>query len=399
MAAKEKLRIALVGCGGRGLGVRLPAILLMSDVFELAAICDVDGKKARKIGTEHRVPAYSRVQDLVAHEKLDIAAISTPADSHHAIGAYLAEHGVNLIVETPISPTLQTADVLIDAVARNGVKLEIAEQYCRDPLHLIKRQAIDAGVIGDVLRVFALFQTGGYHIVSSVRMMVGDAAPIRVTGLVMDSPIPRVNVSEIRQFTTEHWTMDLVEFENGALAIMSYSSMYHGRALGRKSQTLFQVDGTTGTIVENEVHITTQAQRLSGGRATAYPIRTETQDKDGVNVLKRMVIETDPPLVWENPWPQYKTSPGRLAIVEEMDSIARAVREDMPTRYDAQRARRDIEVQVAVEESGRIGRKPVDLPLKEPTIHEIEHLEKFKRDYGCDPFDVEACVDVFFPKR
>ena len=170
MAAKEKLRIALVGCGGRGLGVRLPAILLMSDVFELAAICDVDGEKARKIGTEHRVPAYSRIQDMVAHEKLDIAAISTPADSHHAIGAYLAEHGVNLIIETPISSTLQTADVLIDAVARNGVKLEIAEQYCRDPLHLIKRQAIDAGVIGDVLRVFALFQTGGYHIVSSVWM-------------------------------------------------------------------------------------------------------------------------------------------------------------------------------------------------------------------------------------
>ncbi len=254
MAAKEKLRIALVGCGGRGLGVRLPAILLMSDVFELAAVCDVDEEKARKIGAEHGVPAYSRIQDLVAHEKLDIAAISTPADSHHAIGAYLAQQGVNLIVETPISPTLQTTDVLINAVARSGVKLEVAEQYCRDPLHLIKRQAIDAGAIGDVLRVFALFQTGGYHIVSSVRMMVGNAAPIRVTGLVMDSPIPRVNVSEIRQFTTEHWTMDLVEFENGALAIMSYSSIYHGRALGRKSQTLFQVDGTTGTIVENEVH-------------------------------------------------------------------------------------------------------------------------------------------------
>ncbi|MDE0553334.1 MAG: Gfo/Idh/MocA family oxidoreductase, partial [Candidatus Poribacteria bacterium] len=80
------MRIALVGCGGRGLGVRLPAILLMSDVFELAAICDVDGEKARKIGAEHGVLAYSRLQDLVAHEKLDIAAISTPADSHHAIG-------------------------------------------------------------------------------------------------------------------------------------------------------------------------------------------------------------------------------------------------------------------------------------------------------------------------
>ncbi len=399
MTGQEKLRIALVGCGGRGLGVRLPAILLMSDVFELAAVCDVDEGKARKVAAKHGVRAYSRVQDLAANEDLDIAAVCTPGDSHHAIGAYLAGHGVHLIVETPISSTLQTADVLIEAVARSGVKLEVAEQYCRDPLHLIKRRAIEAGAIGDVLRVFALFQTGGYHIVSSVRMMVGNAAATRVTGLVMDSRIPQVNVSEIRQFSTEHWTMDLVEFETGALAVMSYSPIYHGRALGRKSKTLFQVDGTTGTIVEDEVHTTTEAQRLNGGRATVCPIRAQTREMDGVPVLVRMVVETDPVLVWKNPWPQYKTPPGGLAIVEEMDSIARAVREDLPTRYDAQRARRDIEIQVAVEESGRTGRKPMDLPLKEPTRHETELLKKFERDYGCDPFDVEACVDVFFPKR
>ena len=226
----------------------------MSDVFELAAVCDVDADKARAVGAENGVRAYSRVQDLAANEDLDIAAISTPGDSHHAIGAYLAERGVNLIVETPISPTLQTADVLIRAVERGGVKLEVAEQFCREPMYLMKRRAIEAGAIGDVLRVFSLFQTGGYHIVSNVRAMACDSEAVRVTGLTMNSPIPRVNISEIRQYEAENWTMDLVEFENGALAVMSYSSMYHGRALGRKSKTLFQVDGTTGTIVEDDVH-------------------------------------------------------------------------------------------------------------------------------------------------
>ncbi len=399
MAGERKLRIAQVGCGSRGLGVRLPAIRMMSDVFELAAVCDVDAGKARAVGAEYGVPAYSRVQDLAAHENLDIAAVSTPGDSHHAIGAYLAERGVNLIVETPISPTLQTADVLIGAAERGGVKLEVAEQFCRDPMHLMKRRAIEAGAIGDVLRVFALFQTGGYHIVSNVRAMVCDSEAVRVTGVVMNSPIPRVNISEIRQYETEYWTMDLVEFENGALAVMSYSSMYHGRALGRKSKTLFQVDGTTGTIVEDDVHTTTEAQRLNGGRASVCPIRTETRAMHGMQVLERMVVETDPPLVWENPWPQYRTSPGGLAIVEEMDSIARAVLDDLPTRYDGYRARKDIEIELAVAESGRLGRKPVDLPLTEPTARETRLLEQFKRDYACDPFDVEACVDVFFPKR
>jgi predicted dehydrogenase len=288
---------------------------------------------------------------------------------------------------------------LIEAVDRNGVKLELAEQYCRDPLHRIKRQAIESGLIGEVLRVYALFQTGGYHIVSSIRQMVGDVAASRVTGIVMDSPIPRVNVSEIRQFTGEHWTMDVIAFENGATALTSYSAMYHGRALGRKSKTLFQVDGTTGTIVEDEVYVTTEEQRLNGGRATAYPIQTVTREVDGTQVLERMVIETDPPVVWENPWPHYKTSPGGLAIVEEMDSIAQAVLEDRSTRYDGRRARQDIEIQIAAEESGHLGQQPVELPLQTVTEHEAGLLEKFRQDYGCDPFDVEACVDVFFPKR
>ena len=399
MPRERKLRIAQVGCGSRGLGVRLPTIRMMSDVFDLAAVCDVDEGKARSVGAEFGVPAYSRVQDLAANEDLDIAAVSTPGDSHHAVGAYLAERGVNLIVETPISPTLQTTDVLIRAVERGGVKLEVAEQFCREPIHLMKRVAIEAGHIGDVLRVFYLFQTGGYHIVSNVRAMACDSEAVRVTGLAMNSPIPRVNVSDIRQYETESWTMDLVEFANGALAVMSYSAMYHGRALGRKSQTLFQVDGTTGTIVEDDVHTTTEAQRLSGGRATVCPIRTVTREVDRMQVLDRMEVETDPPLVWQNPWPQYRTSPRGLAIVEEMDSIARAVLDDLPTRYDGYRARKDIEIELAVAESGRLDGKPVDLPLQEPVSRETKLLARFSRDYACDPFDVEACVDVFFPKR
>ena len=396
---REKLNVALVGLGVRGLNVRLPAILLMEDRFNLVAVCDMDAEKADRVAAEHGVKSYTRLQDLVANEHLDAAAVSTPGDSHHAIGAYLAERGVNLVVETPISTTLPMADLLIGAAARNDVKLEVAEQYCRDPLHMMKRQIIDQGMIGDVLRVYALFQAGGYHIISSIRMMMGDIEASRVTGIVMDTPIPRVNASPIRQFTREHWTMDIIEFANGATAFTAYSRIYHAQALGRKSRTLFQVDGTTGTIVEDDIHLTTEAQRLNGGQATIYPIRTATRDVEGVPVLERLEIETDPPLVWENPWPHYRTSPAGLAIVEEMDSLVQAVLEDCAPRYDGHRARRDMEIQIAAEESGRLGRRSVDLPLKGITGHEEEIHEKFKEEYGCDPFDVEHVVDLFFPKR
>ena len=392
-----KLNIALIGAGGRGTAVRLSHILVMNDVFNLVAICDRDEEKARKIAAEHNVRAYGRVQDLVQQETLDVAAVSTPGDSHHAICTYLAEHGVNIIVETPIAVTLPLTDLIIDAVERNGVKLEVAENYPRDPMHTMKRKMIDEGLIGDVLRVYSFFQTGGYHIMSSLRMMAA-AEATRVTGIAMNTPIPCVNTSAIRQYTREDWSMCIIDFANGAVAFTAYSALYHARALGRKSTTFFQVDGTTGTIVENDVHLTTEQQRLNDGRATVYPIKSIMKEVDGGRILDRVEIETEPPVIWENPYPQYKVSPGSLAIIEEMDSIAQAVLNNQPTRYDAREGRKDMELQIAMGESGRLGRQPLDLPLTSVTPHEEEIHQRFADKYGHDPMDVERLVDFFFPK-
>jgi len=288
-------------------------------------------------------------------------------------------------------------DLIIDAVERNGVKLEVAENYPRDAMHLMKREVIDKGLIGDVLRIYSFFQTGGYHIMSSLRMMAA-AEATKVTGIAMETPIPRVNVSDIRQYTRENWSMGVIDFANGAMAFTAYSAIYHACALGRKSATFFQVDGTTGTIVENDVHLTTEEQRLNGGRATVYPIKVITKEVDGKRILDRVEIETDPPVIWENPYPQYKVGPGSLAIIEEMDSIAQAVLNNQPTRYDACEGRKDMELQIAMGESARRGRQPLDLPLTSVTPHEEEIHQRFAKRYGHDPMDVEILVDFFFPK-
>ena len=161
----------------------------------------------------------------------------------------------------------RSADLLIEAVDRNGVKLEVAEQYCRDPLHLMKRQIVEQGLIGDVLRVFCLFLTEGCHIVSSLRMFLGDAVATRVGSVAMNSPIPRVNANAVRSYDTEEWNLQTMEFDSGAVAVTSYSNVYHAQALGRKARTLFQIDGTTGSVVEDDVHLTTEEQRLAGGGA------------------------------------------------------------------------------------------------------------------------------------
>jgi predicted dehydrogenase len=369
----------------------------MRDVFELVAICDADAAHAENVAGRHSVRAYGSVRELVRRETLDAAAISTPGDSHHAIGAFLAEHGVHLIVETPIATTLRLADVLLEAVRRNGVRLEVAENYPREPRHLFKRDLIASGAIGGVLRVISLFQTGGYHIISSVRMLAGSDA-LRATSIRQRRDIPRVNVSDTRQYTSEDWTMGVVDFRNGAIGLTAYSEIVHGRALGRKEKPLQEVDGTTGSIVEDTVFLTTEEQRLNGGRAAGAPIRARWRDTDQGRVLERLELEGDVSYTWDNPFPQYAVGEGSLAIIEEMDSLARAVRDGVPTRYTGEMGRHDQEISFAIEESGRRDRAPVALPLDFETADEAAVHDRLHRQHGVDPTDWDRMVDCFFPR-
>src|SRR5213593_1044698 len=107
-----RLRIALIGAGRRGAGAHLPVLPKLDDVYELVAICDRDEATARRYASELGVRAYTSVRDLVQRETLDAADVVVPADAHHAVALFLMAHGVHVLVETPIAPTLLLADLM-----------------------------------------------------------------------------------------------------------------------------------------------------------------------------------------------------------------------------------------------------------------------------------------------
>ncbi|MXY95809.1 MAG: Gfo/Idh/MocA family oxidoreductase, partial [Caldilineaceae bacterium SB0664_bin_27] len=129
----RKLKLALIGLGRRGRSSHLPIYPRMHDVFEFVAVCDKEEDVLREVAAEYGVNAYTSVRDLVAGEELDVVDVVVPGDAHHPICCYLAENGINIIVETPVSVTRPMTDMMIEAAERNNVKLEVAENYHRVP--------------------------------------------------------------------------------------------------------------------------------------------------------------------------------------------------------------------------------------------------------------------------
>ncbi|MFT4567424.1 MAG: putative dehydrogenase [Saprospiraceae bacterium] len=77
---------------------------------ELVAICDHDQEKAKQLAQTYNVPkVYTEVDELLVQENIDVIDIITPPDTHYDLCIQAANHGIHIICQKPLAPTLQEA--------------------------------------------------------------------------------------------------------------------------------------------------------------------------------------------------------------------------------------------------------------------------------------------------
>src|SRR2546427_9555025 len=117
----RRLRAGVVGAGHMG-QYHLLAYAELWDI-ELAAVVDSDRERAA------HVAAYYDTRPLVDHRDLigvvDLASVAVPTEQHFQVTADLLEAGVGVLVEKPITPTLEEARDLFAIARRSGAVLHV----------------------------------------------------------------------------------------------------------------------------------------------------------------------------------------------------------------------------------------------------------------------------------
>ena len=379
----KRLKIAVVGTGGRG-GAHLSTIPKLEPIYQLVGVCDIDSERATEAAQRMSVSGYTDIETLIEMESPDVILITVGPDGHHVITEIAASHGVHVITETPISTTLPCADRMINATARHGVKLEVAENVWRWPHERLKRKIVDAGLIGEITHTHLWYTSGSYHGMNAIRTLVGSEA-VRVAG-------------HTKEIGDSSWEVGIVEFENGVSLIYELPT--------RRRGNYWEIDGTEGAIVGNELLLYRsrfiEDPRFAGETGTeTYPIQTVTMEVDGVEIVDHARVDTDPPVIWENPLKAFGLGDADdVARGTELHSIYRAIVEGVEPEYGALNGRKDQEILIAIRESARTGGQPIDLPLTETTGHEENLHREYRTKYGVDPFDpIEKQKDILFPQR
>jgi predicted dehydrogenase len=113
-----RIRAGVVGAGHMG-HYHILALAELWDV-ELVAICDTDAERAAQIAAQYGTRAVATHQELAG--LVDIATVAVPTERHFEVTRDLLEAGVHVLVEKPMTPTLEEAKELF-RVARQRARV------------------------------------------------------------------------------------------------------------------------------------------------------------------------------------------------------------------------------------------------------------------------------------
>ena len=156
--ADKKLRIGIIGTGGIS-GSHIRTYKAQPDV-ELVAGCDLIPGKAEKKFAECGVEGakfFTDYKEMIDTMNLDAVSVCTYNRTHAECTIYALEHGLHVLLEKPMTVTLDEAVAIRKAEKKSGKIVSVGFQPRFDANMQMIKKIVQSGELGRVFYV----QTGG----------------------------------------------------------------------------------------------------------------------------------------------------------------------------------------------------------------------------------------------
>lgn len=141
------LRIAIIGCG-KIADQHVQAIHRIPNT-KVVAVCDREELMARQLAERLGVPGcFADAGEMLRATSPDIVHVTTPPQSHHALGRQCLEAGSHVYIEKPFTVTAAEAESLIDLAQAKGLSITAGHNYQFTPEMVDMRRVVDSGFLG-----------------------------------------------------------------------------------------------------------------------------------------------------------------------------------------------------------------------------------------------------------
>jgi predicted dehydrogenase len=147
--SRPQLRLGVIGSGI--MGTNHARVASSMPEIDLVAVFDADRNRSQSLAAAFGAVAAADVKELAG--MVDAAVVATPTEFHAPIAHELIEAGVDVLVEKPIAPDVDTARRLVDAADAAGRILMVGHVERFNPAVLELGSLLDEVIHIDARRI------------------------------------------------------------------------------------------------------------------------------------------------------------------------------------------------------------------------------------------------------
>lgn len=147
------VRVGIIGCGKITERASIPNLVNYPDKAKVVSLCDIIGGKAEALAEKFSLKDIETTGDwkrLAARKDIDAVFVNTPNYLHEEIAVGALNNKKHILVEKPITISLEAANRMIKAAAKNKVFLMVEQTQRFDPVHQAAKRVLDSGVLGKI---------------------------------------------------------------------------------------------------------------------------------------------------------------------------------------------------------------------------------------------------------
>jgi UDP-N-acetyl-2-amino-2-deoxyglucuronate dehydrogenase len=301
-------RLAVVGCGD--IAGYMGWFARLNRRIQLSACCDISPERAGSFARRFRIPrSFTDYSALLESGEIEAVYLAVPHHLHSSMICQAVERGVPVLVEKPLTRTLEEGLQVLALSEKLGVPVGVNYQYRYDPGCYALAHTVQTGELGRVLYARAnlpwnrkadyfkkspwhasLAQSGGgtlltqgSHLVDVLLWALG-TKPLQVQAVITQALFKEVEVEDL--------ALGTIEFEGNLLAQVS-SSM-----VASPEQALsLEVYGEKGTALYSDrpwPHTRFRGARVRRARPPVSGLHALGRSLEG---FRRWVIEGQPYLI------------------------------------------------------------------------------------------------------
>ncbi len=188
------------------------------DTSELVAVCDANLEIAQTIADEHNVPAFTDYHQLIG--KVGAVSIVVPTQKHYEVAKVFLENGIHVLLEKPITSTVEEAQDLVKIADDNQCVFQIGHLERFNPAVLALEDELKQPLFIESNRI-APFNPRGADVNVVLDLMIHDI------DIILDfarSPVKHIDANGVAVISNE---IDIANarltFEDGCVANVTAS--------------------------------------------------------------------------------------------------------------------------------------------------------------------------------